>query len=957
MLQEMTRRCAVLGLALVVVGLVLGACSGGGSSGPKVVPLDPPAASTTLTGAQLSPGVVARILRLKGASGAEGNFRIGDRITVVFELEKDDQSAWGLGEMSFSSVLVSGPSFNNQRVLAERNDVTTRAVKNPSGSYSYTFNADLPGTYLAPLNDTVLLGALDGEMTGQALLSGTYAVGLGFAWSYTVDGAAHVDAGEVVFPFLVGGGTTLAPREVVRQENCDRCHVELRAHGGLRREVAMCVLCHTSGAEDLNDPMLGGGTPRVSVDSRVLFHKIHNGQHLPTVVGIGVFPWGALDYSQPAKNYKVAGSEGLRDYSGVSFPVFPSRNLPMPRDFLTSLLTPAEQALEERVRTGVTSCFVCHGDPDGAGPLGAPAQGDLIWSQPSRRACGACHDDVNWQQLYQVNGQVMIAQPDDTGCTVCHAVTGNQIAVKDGHLHPLLDPFYNSGLQVNFVSVAEAGAHNANGKLDPGEGVSIVFDVADDAGGALSTAQFDELRVVLSGPTTNPQVLLDVVVPQALMSGAQPFSVNLPESLPLEFVGDSSAALGDVLATARTPHLNLVGALTTVRVRTGTAGGASTLAQAAAAPQNYLDLADATGFARDDYLVIDDGGAGEEYLRVQFVEGDRLWFSSLFSPAYAPGLRGAHAAGASVLEVQLTAQTEGVDYLLDTVNGTLTELLEFGTGSAVVVDYWSEFNVPATYPAPLNDSPDLGEAAGEWAGKALVAGTYTVGLTARTQLDLFISAETNRYQVASPPASLDILVGSAVTLEPYDLISSGSNCNACHQDLSYHEGRYRGFESCSPCHSAAAIEDRPRYVSANAPATAGRSVSFRELLHGIHMGSALDDPAGLQVVGLGEAAYPDDFEVQSWSSSLFPALPDAAAHCETCHGASNTAWLEPTDRDHPAGQSTQVAEWTAVCAACHDRPAAVAHMQSNTAPSGAEACDICHAESASYPVDQLHITR
>ena len=42
------------------------------------------------------------------------------------------------------------------------------------------------------------------------------------------------------------------------------------------------------------------------------------------------------------------------------------------------------------------------------------------------------------------------------------------------------------------------------------------------------------------------------------------------------------------------------------------------LSSASNSPSNFVDVADATGFARDDFLVLDDGTAAEEYLRVQF---------------------------------------------------------------------------------------------------------------------------------------------------------------------------------------------------------------------------------------------------------------------------------------------------------------------------------------------------
>lgn len=905
---------------------------------------------------------MVRVLGVIGGSGSGPGvpFFVGDAVTVQFTLEQGDGSPWGLGEMTFSSAMVSGPTFNYQRVIAEQNDVATRAVKNVDGSYSYTFSTGLPSTYLPPLNDSPAIGSVDGERAGQPLGAGTYTVGLGFAWSYTVDGTSYVDAGEDTFDFVFGVTSGLAPRQVVTRDNCNQCHVDLQAHGGLRREVDMCVLCHTAGAEDLNDPSIAGGTPGVSIDSRVLFHKIHNGRHLPSVLGVGVNANGTLRYDLPPKPYQVVAGDGtVVDYSGVGFPAFPSRAMPMPQDFGHAALSPAEQAVEDQVRSGITSCHVCHGDPDGSGPLEAPLNGDLIHAQPLRVSCGSCHDDVDYSQDYLVNLQTMQAQPTNGDCTLCHPADGSLLATRTGHQHPLDDPLVNSGLNFVIASVVESGVHNGDGTVDAGEGVQVTFNLQDDVGLALPATSADTIRAILSGPTSNAHVLLDVVVPPQALTGAQPFTLELPELVQLEFVGDSTAAGGEVFATTRFPHLDLTGAKTSVRVRTATGPATSTLAQRGDPGENFIELVNATGFDRDDYLVIDDGGAREEYLRVQHVEGNRVWFSSIFTPGYARSLRCGHSIGARVDEVTLAAKTAGSDYMLDPAGGTLTEMIEFGAGNAVLVDYSTPFLMPATYSGPPNDSPDLASESGEWVGQPLVDGTYTLNLTAHKAIQVNVFNELTPYEVVSPAAAADFLVGSAGTPEPYDLLSSVDNCKACHQDVWYHENRYRGFETCVACHGASGAEDRPTYVAAGAPATTGTSVSFRELLHGMHMGALIEDPQAFQLIGEGPAAYPNNFAVKTFESIHFPAMPGGPANCAACHGEANTAWLEPADRTHPAPitQLQPVKIWRASCVGCHNSQTSIAHMDVNTAVGGTESCSICHSPGEINAVDVMHRTK
>src|SRR5262249_54550631 len=153
---------------------------------------------------------------------------------------------------------------------------------------------------------------------------------------------------------------------------------------------------------------------------------------------------------------------------------------------------------------------------------------------------------------------------------------------------------------------------------------------------------------------------------------------------------------------------------------------------------------------------------------------------------------------------------------------------------------------------------------------------------------------------------VDFLVGSATAPEPYALISSGRNCEACHQDIGFHGWGRRGFDACLICHGTAGSEDRPQYVAANAPATTGGTINFRTMLHKIHMGESLDHADTYTVVGFGAAAWPNNFTPTAYADVVFPALPGGVENCTKCHGASNTAWVQPSDRDHPTAQGAPV---------------------------------------------------
>jgi OmcA/MtrC family decaheme c-type cytochrome len=237
-------------------------------------------------------------------------------------------------------------------VIAEQADLRSASVYEGGGVWVYQFQVPLPQTYLAPLNDTASF--TDGELAGQALLAGTYSVGLEFHAVYEdINAREFTDAGTAVGDFLFGGAQTIAPRAVSQADNCNVCHTQLRAHDDTRKDVRLCVLCHTAGAEDDNT---NGLTPGVTIEFKVMIHRIHNGGHLPSVLGMSTDTNGNRVYPAVASDLRplqFAGGEGeIEDFSEVTFPVWPNLNVAMPRDAGYSALSSS--------------------DPDGSGPLLSP---------------------------------------------------------------------------------------------------------------------------------------------------------------------------------------------------------------------------------------------------------------------------------------------------------------------------------------------------------------------------------------------------------------------------------------------------------------------------------------------------------------------------------------------------------------------------------------------------------
>jgi len=546
----------------------------------------------------------------------------------------------------------------------------------------------------------------------------------------------------------------------------------------------------------------------------------------------------------------------------------------------------------------------------------------------------------------------MPAQNDDATCKLCHDPSGNALAVMDAHRHPLIDSLVNAGLNFEVTSVEEGAGADLDGNLDPGERVAVTMTLQDDQGMDVDPASLTGTSVTIAGPTSNRQLLLSTGIPAEALVGPQPFTFDLPEAVLYEFAGDSDGGTGgESFATSLAPHWN--GASTPTRVyRRSMMGAGTVLAAGASAFQNYVDVDSSMGFLADQVIVLDDGfPLEEEYLRIQWVDGNRLWFASPAQSGYVNALRRSHPAGASVDVADLVQLTEGVDYTLDEASGTIQESAEFGD-AAVVVSYTTDFRVPAEYGPALNDSPDLGEAAGKWTGKPLVDGTYTLTVWGSQSLVVDAFGETTSYRATSPGGTADFLVGGATALEPYDLIPDAQNCYRCHQDLWFHGGGRRGLETCLACHGTAGAEDRPPYRAWGAPPTTGVQVSFREMLHKIHMGEELANASAYTVVGFGPGGPPNNFSSHHYDEVLFPALPGGVRNCTACHGA-NESWTSPTARDHPTDQDLPVSSWRIVCASCHDDSAGTAHMNSQVF-MGIEACSACHDTGEEWNVERMH---
>ena len=236
---------------------------------------------------------------------------------------------------------------------------------------------------------------------------------------------------SATFNFVPNGSPVVATHDVIKTASCNACHDQLSHHGGSRRGIEMCVLCHTP---QTIDPNTGD-----NVDLKVMIHKIHMGSQLPSVIA--------------GKPYKI----GSGDWSTVVFPADPRR------------------------------CETCHQQTTKA------AQATAYLTRPTRAACGACHDDVNFATGVNHAGG---PQFDDNQCSTCHTPQGEldfDASIKGAHLVPV-DSKNLSGLVVNLTKVTNGTA---------GSKPVVTFTVQDGSGNGVPLSKLGGLTLTMAGPTTD----------------------------------------------------------------------------------------------------------------------------------------------------------------------------------------------------------------------------------------------------------------------------------------------------------------------------------------------------------------------------------------------------------------------------------------------------------------------
>ncbi len=306
-------------IVFLVLGLALAFAGCGGSS--KIQELEPTAAPTAtnnvqsrITGVTVTSGTVVVTFTLFDEKGNEldpvamlADTSLGSN-RCRFYLGRIEADNNYVNYCNGSQTTTGTPSYDKS------SPASSHFAKVGTGTFTYTFYTNID-------NASQTLNGI--RVTGSEGKTHTAAIQIVRNWT-TDTGKAFQQAVNPYFNFRPDGAAVTVTREVVSISACNECHGVLGLHGGGRREIALCILCHYPG---VLDPTTGN-----SIDMKSMVHKIHYGVKLPSNVAGGDFTIGSSSFKTVAYPF-ISGDSNVgetpaycvkchvlgKDYAGNSY--------------------------------------------------------------------------------------------------------------------------------------------------------------------------------------------------------------------------------------------------------------------------------------------------------------------------------------------------------------------------------------------------------------------------------------------------------------------------------------------------------------------------------------------------------------------------------------------------------------------------------------------------------------
>jgi OmcA/MtrC family decaheme c-type cytochrome len=401
----------------------------------------------------------------------------GATVTVTFRIADDQEQ--GLDRLGIQTPGAIKIGYTLARIKPGDQQYTSYYVAPPTGITQPKDFTDQGGTYQS-LGDGAYSYTMGLHLPANFEVNSTHTLGM-WASRNLDDFGLGVPNANAVFDFVPSAAPVKQVRDLVRTEACNQCHDPLAAHGQPpyefdRRDVRICILCHYAG--QIN-PESGN-----TVDERVFIHKLHMGANLPSVTGmpLSVFGTSGSNAAAPARGATQTPLPAGYDPAKV-----PGKPYQIPVTSENERFDASTIVFPQDVR----NCTTCHQKG---------AQADNWKNNPSREACGSCHDDVNFDTGQNHSGGV---QKDNSQCAVCHqGDTGLEFDLSVAGVHTIPTQSKQlKGLNVKILDVT-----NAN----PGSHPTVSFTVTDNDGNPIDASKLDRLKFQMAGPTTDYTFMLEL---------------------------------------------------------------------------------------------------------------------------------------------------------------------------------------------------------------------------------------------------------------------------------------------------------------------------------------------------------------------------------------------------------------------------------------------------------------
>ena len=178
-----------------------------------------------------------------------------------------EPSAW----QNYINIAAAGGAVQGSQEAADL--VLGTLVNHGDGTYTYTFATNITSPAANPCP------APCKDAAGKAL---------DLSFQPNATHRVTIQQGNPAYPVAVGildfvpGGGAGTRRDIVATAKCNECHEQVSGHEGTRVDTRLCVTCHNPGSS-----VATPGQPNVTVDFKVMIHKIHYnnaGAAVPSVV-------------------------------------------------------------------------------------------------------------------------------------------------------------------------------------------------------------------------------------------------------------------------------------------------------------------------------------------------------------------------------------------------------------------------------------------------------------------------------------------------------------------------------------------------------------------------------------------------------------------------------------------------------------------------------------------------